>query len=356
VVVENQLPQKHKSIGKTPRTLRGIHNFIDEHLTTKAVVVLTVLLLLASWIYPPWIIASGRYVSHGWFFVFDTTRETAMRVDFGRLFLIDAIIAAAGGLLAWAVSGNSTARRVTVRIAFYALIVVPLIVVVCLAVVIIGNVQSEVAKRARQPKRFDWSTGALLEEPKTSSLYEAFVTYLVRQRPVTVEVPGRGLAEFPAGMSSEEIAAVIKKKFEKPKFDPDKYLASVQRDALVAQDDLKKITLFDVAPTFSRIGFSDSTCYGFHGRVRNDLSRAVERIGLKASFYGPAEELIEVRTFWMLGPDSENLPPLLPNSPLTFHSRVAVERLPDGWKYLLEVIEAHYLKNWFDDNAPKTDQ
>jgi len=212
------------------------------------VLAVTVLLIVASWIYPPWILGSYRNVSHGWVFVFDTTRETAMRVDFGRLFLIDAILATTGGLFAWAVYGNSTARRVTIRLFFYGLILLPLIAVVCLTAVVIGNVQREVGKRAAQIKRFDWSTGTLIKEPKTSSLYDAIVTYLVRQRPVTVEVPGRGLAEFPAGMSSEEITAVIKKKFEKPnepwkQFNPDSYLAQV---STVSAEDLKKVTLFDV--------------------------------------------------------------------------------------------------------------
>jgi len=84
---------------------------LDRRLTARTVVVVTILLLVASWIYPPWIIGSGRSVSHGWFFVFDTTSETVQRVDFGRLFLIDGIILAAGGLLAWAAFHNSKALR-----------------------------------------------------------------------------------------------------------------------------------------------------------------------------------------------------------------------------------------------------
>jgi hypothetical protein len=348
VVVENQLPQKHKSIGRTPRTLRGIHNFIDEHLTTKAVVVVTVLLLLASWIYPPWIIGSGRYVSHGWFFVFDTTGETAMRVDFGRLFLIDAIIAAAGGLLAWAVFGNSTARRVTVRLFFYGLIVLWLIAIAWIGAVAIGNVQSEVAKRARQPKRFDWSTGTLVEKPKTSSLYDAIVAYLARQRPVTVEIPGHGLAEFPAGMSSKEIVAVIKKKFEKPKFDPDKYLAQIraQRE-VVAPVDLKKITLFDVVANVT----AGNREYRFHGKVRNDLPRTVQQLGARASFYNANGDLIEGRTFWIRGISTDRNDPnfgletdtLSAGSAVSFDESIQVSFLPESSLYHIELIEAHYV-------------
>jgi hypothetical protein len=152
-------------------------------------------------------------------------------------------------------------------------------------------------------------------------------------------------------MSSAEISGVIKKKFfsgepgkkfdpnqpfevvtEKPPFDPDKYLA---QQGVVAPDDLKKITLFDVGVS---PGGGSYWISGFHGRVRNNLPRAVEKVGLKASFYNAQGELIEVRTFWM------DMPVVLPNTPVSFEDNVRVEHLPDGWKYLLEVIEAHYVK------------
>jgi len=140
------------------------------------------------------------------------------------------------------------------------------------------------------------------------------------------------------------------------RFDPDKYLAQTA-PARVKSTDLKKITLFDVVV---KSGPSDTSSdytwlTGFDGRVRNDLSRAAQRIGLKASLYNPAGELIEVRTFWMLDPNWENLPPLLPSSPVTFHSRVAVDRLPVGWKYRLEVIEAHYAPDIFDSIQSRSD-
>ena len=200
---------------RTRSALRAIR-FIDRHLTTKVVLVVTVLLLVASWIYPPWIYGRGE---HGWAFLFDTSHGT-MRVDFGRLYLIDAIVATTGGLVAWTVSSNSTARRVTIRLFAFALILLPIIAVVCLAGFVISEgqrgVQREVEKRAAQIKPFDWSTGALIEEPRTFSWYDPVITYLVKRRPVTVGIPGHGLAEFPAGMSSEEIAAVIKKKFGGP--------------------------------------------------------------------------------------------------------------------------------------------
>jgi hypothetical protein len=128
--MENQSSQKQERIGKTRKALRTIRGFVDRCLTARTVVVVTILLLVASWIYSPWI-HYGRYrerntpeVAHGWFFVFDTTQkegsdsEIVMRIDFGRLLLIDAVIALVGGLSARAAFHNSKA----VQLAFYSLL------------------------------------------------------------------------------------------------------------------------------------------------------------------------------------------------------------------------------------------
>lgn len=180
--------------------------------------------------------------------------------------------------------------------------------------------------------------------------YDALIAYLSKAPSVTIEIPGHGTAEFPAGMSSDEIAAVIKKKFflGEPwqEFDPDKYLAAKKYDALltaVPPDDLKKITLFDVGP----VNIGHDFCAGFHGRVRNDLSRTVEKIGIKASFYDAAGQLIEVRTFWLThGQGAGQSGSVLPNSPVSFEDlrNARVDHLPQGWKYQLEVIGADYGK------------
>ena len=219
----------------------AIRGFVDRLLTTRTVIAVIILLLLASWIYPPWILYGHE---HRWLFIFDTSYNTTMRVDFGRLLLLDGIIVAVGGLLAWGVFSNSTARRVTVRFAFYALIILPLIGVVCLGAVVIEKVQREVTSR-----------------------------------------------KFLSG--------------ESPKgFDPDKYLAQKG-----PQDDLKKITLFDVDAVLRPPAWERGISYwDFTGRVHNDLSRAVEKIGVKV-----------------------------------FFCTADVYNLPVGWIYRLEVIEAHYV-------------
>jgi hypothetical protein len=139
---------------------------------------------------------------------------------------------------------------------------------------------------------------------------------------------------------------------EQEGFDPDKYLkekhewesAPVVSD-VVAPDDLRKITLFDVDAVLRPPAWERGISYwDFTGRVRNDLSRAVEKVGAKASFYTADGELIEVRTFWMLGPDWQYLRGLLPSSSVIFHSNVDfVYNLPVGWTYRLEVTEAQYV-------------
>jgi hypothetical protein len=58
--MENQSSQKQERIGKTRKALRTIRGFVDRCVTARTVVVVTILLLVASWIYPPWI-HYGRY-------------------------------------------------------------------------------------------------------------------------------------------------------------------------------------------------------------------------------------------------------------------------------------------------------
>ena len=82
-------------------------------------------------------------------------------------------------------------------------------------------------------------------------------------------------------------------------------------------------------------------CTGLFGEVRNDLPRAVEKVGLIASFYNATDSLIGVKTFDFAVPNG----PLQPGKPTKFKAYFSeFERnLPVGWKYRLEVIEAHYV-------------
>ena len=75
-------------------------------------IVIVLALLLASWIFPPWVHYSPRAGGsvcnpHGWYFIFDTDQgegsgsNLVMHVDYGRLILLDAIIVVGVALLAW---------------------------------------------------------------------------------------------------------------------------------------------------------------------------------------------------------------------------------------------------------------
>jgi hypothetical protein len=113
---------------------------------------------------------------------------------------------------------------------------------------------------------------------------------------------------------------------------------------VVAADDLKKIILFDVE-LICQYGKGHTYCTGFHGRVRTDLRRAVQKVGLKASFYDATDSLIEVRTFDF---DFTN-GPLQPGKPSSFS---VSEILPWNSKYRFE--EARYVQYLSTDpNAGK---
>ena len=101
-------------LSRVARFLRATRSFIDRVVTKEAVAALTVLLLLASWFYPPGFLSAGRFSQRGWFFLFDT--QSKMQVDFGRLILFDAIIATVGWLLAW-YSSRSGGARLAVALA-----------------------------------------------------------------------------------------------------------------------------------------------------------------------------------------------------------------------------------------------
>lgn len=105
-------------VSRVREAWRASEGFVSRYLTPKTVLCFTVILLLASWTYPPGVHYSPNYL-HGWFFLFDMTGK--MRVDFGRLILLDAIIAALGGMLAWACSRDGAPRLAAAVI----LIVIP---------------------------------------------------------------------------------------------------------------------------------------------------------------------------------------------------------------------------------------
>ena len=105
--------------------------------------------------------------------------------------------------------------------------------------------------------------------------------------------------------------------------------------------DLEKLTLMEIAPSVS-----GETLYGFHGRIRNDLTRPIHSIRAKASIYDSGGKLAEVLTFWLnRSLNSENdFAKAVPGEPASFETRVRVEHMPKGFTYKVQVIEGHYMQ------------
>jgi len=194
--MEIELQEKGQRIGRTRRALRSIRAFIDRRLTTRAVVVVTVLLLAASWVYPPGF--HYRNHSHCWFFLFDT--DNVMRVDFGRLILLDAIFVAVGGGFAWAVSGNSPFRNMVIRLAFYSLVFAPAIALISGSAFLIRDVNrradertaAQAAKVARKNEEAaERASRVELEALKQVSLFEVQCWGTKLDPRVVIRVNGR---------------------------------------------------------------------------------------------------------------------------------------------------------------------
>ena len=358
--VPHALPNAKRS-GRIRRVLCAIRDFIERLLTPTAIVVGAVLLLVASWIYPPWV-TYGRYASHDWYFIF-SANTGSMRIDLPRLLLIDLIIAVTSGLLAWAICRNSEARRVAARIVLCSIVILvmalPAVAVVWRSVVLIQNIQRDAAKRAvARWKFFDPATASLIEDytispPSTGSArYDKFLDKVLiclgRNPPIRVAIPAHGehgtKAEFPGGMPLSEIAAVVKKKFFSDN---------------VNSDNLKQIALFDVK--LDEYCYKDECKYSFDCKVRNNLPRAVQTLAVKASFYSATGELIEADTFFLdydgrarkpMGmdvlADDDRDATVAPSVTATFWGSLLLHRLPQGATYRLELVEAHYVPELTD--------
>lgn len=99
------------------------------------------------------------------------------------------------------------------RGVLYSFLALYLIAALWFGAALVENVQREAVNRSAITRHFD-PTSATLEltdqEVFGSPLYDKLLRYLGRKHPVTVEIPGRGIVEFPAGMSSDEIVLSLK--------------------------------------------------------------------------------------------------------------------------------------------------
>jgi hypothetical protein len=109
----------------------------------------------------------------------------------------------------------------------------------------------------------------------------------------------------------------------------------------VAADDLNKIILFDVGveegPSFSfRTPNRERSIREFHGRVRNELPRAVEAVVIKVYIYNTPRDLVETRKFRLYQGRFE------PSAPVSFSAFQSIRHLPEHYFYQLQVDEARY--------------
>ena len=327
--------------GRIGRLLLALRAIPERLLTPRVVLVVACLLLIASWAYPPGFERESRHVSRGWFFLFDT--DSDMQVDFPRLILLDAIIAAGAGMVAWSVSGSSSSRGTVVRLAFYLMVGVPVLAVAGgMALVCVWAIPQAEAW-ANQPRK---------------------------QLPATLTD-----ADFADPNDFEIVTNEPRKAFEKkppfdpttaqpdPPFDPDAFLAALEKKVaqpkprtdhragihvgtgvtfLDAPDanELAKIILFDVAPN-TRYG----DIYGVHGRIRNELARPVTRIGARLTIHNSEGQLIEVRTFWLeVDINKRDFVRADPGAPVSFETRLEIKHLPKDFKFEVAPIEALYAR------------
>ena len=333
-----------------------MRGFFDRYLTPRVALALAALLLVASWAYPPWV-HYGRTahesveVSHGWFFIFDTKQEetnnssVVMRIDVGRLVLSDAIISVFCGGLAWACSRGGAARLAAAAI----LVALPV------------GVAGIFATKAYWTHTYYANQARLANERLTLrvvTLREA-LRKNVPKSPTAREIlegirQGRQL-----GCSDQEIYNTLALQFTgfiaNSELNGSGYLIAINdgqtlgaletallKDAAaVKPDDLKKITLFDVATDMK----AGRWAIGFHGRVRNELLRKVHNLMLKASFYNDSKELIEERTFSLHTTYFAPAPlTLSAGAAVSFKDFCEVEHLPEGWTWKLEIVAAQYVE------------
>ena len=324
-------------------------------LTPRRVLVAACLLLIASWAYPPGFERESRHVSRGWFFLFDT--DSDMQVDFPRLILLDAIIAAGAGMVAWSVSGSSSSRGTVVRLTFYLMVGVPVLAVAggTALVCVWAFPQAEAwtnqpAAPAVRPQfdptkpfeivktpPFDPAT-AQPDPPFDPDAFLAALEKKVAQpKPRTdhragIHV-GTGVTFLDAPPAPAGKYADLLEAAPQP---PPGFVEEVSAGPASAVH-LKRITLSDVQA--SQNGHKISR---FRGRLRNGLSRAIDRVEIKVSILGPSGQVVEVRRYdaryWVNPVFRETY---LPDEPAPFEIDDTISDLPEGMTWKVEVVAAH---------------
>jgi len=118
----------------------------------------------------------------------------------------------------WSIRTLSADRNLK-RVSIFSLLCLTLIALLCFGVVVFENAQRAAADRASAIKHFDPATLSFVEGPQKpqekESLYDKLVGYLEKKQkqPIRVEIADKGIVEFPAEVSRDEITAAIKRNF-----------------------------------------------------------------------------------------------------------------------------------------------
>jgi hypothetical protein len=336
--------------GRARRGFQALCRVVDRCCTAKTILATTILLLIATWIYPPWI-HYGRYqrvtpdVPRGWFFILDTTQreypdsQITMRIDLGRLLLIDAILGGAGGALAYAFSRRSTARGVVVQAIACTLCAVPITALFALCGIVAVRTQQAVARHNAELESAE-SVRQQSNELRTLLVTMPDVPTAQQVLAAIEEARGRGNSDVAIyNTLSERFKGFLPIKEIQGlgyKLGNGDYLAlrgltgALTKDALRVQpDDLKKIILFDVQFT---------SAPPFTGRIRNDLAETVTKVVLRGSFYDSRGQLVEVRSFPV---GSESYQSGVPVS-FTAWASGNLGQVQKDYRFTLEVTEAFY--------------
>ena len=116
---------------------------------------------------------------------------------------------------------------------------------------------------------------------------------------------------------------------------------SDRQPSKVAPNDLNKIVLFDRGveegpQPFLQTAHRERSIVEFHGRIRNELPRAVEGVVIKVYIYNTPGDLIETRKFRLYQRAFE------PSAPASFSAFQSVRHLPEHYFYQFQVDEARY--------------
>jgi len=345
---------------KAVQLVGGAQRFLDRWIRTKAVCAATAIVLLASWLYPPWIhySRSQRMIvekPHGWFFLFDPIQgehypaQTVMRIDIGRLVLLNAVMLLSGGLIASAASRNATRRHVVngvIILLLVGLLSIPTVVAISAGQAIF-RYRQKIAADARNKAR---QAEVAQREARLRQTIDKMVPEVPSASDLLVVIE----SSRQTGFSDEMIFDCLSQKFNgyipvreldagkrgyrvssSQRWQLSSYEAAWKHDALTVQpDDLKKILLFDVKLeklyTSARLA----------GRLRNELPRTVNNVVVRARFANPGGETIEVSSFAL---SSEGA--FKTDEPQIFQSGYHnIGELPSGYSWSVEVVAASYVE------------